>query len=475
MRSPSWPAVERVLPTNWVGAGFGGSLLVAAGGLMVGPPGPAGSRIQAVVDRFRPHGLLGGALGTVAVVAGLALLLAAWLRALTLVREGLRPQQVVKVAALWASPFLLGPPLFTRDPYSYAAQGRMVLLHHSPYHYGPAVLGASALLGPVDRIWRTKVSPYGPLFLVLDAFALRVSGPHVVPAVVLQRMLAVGGLVLVARFLPRLAAARGADPSRALLLGLCNPLVILHLVAGAHNDALMLGFLVAGLALAAERRPMGGAALCALGAAVKAPAAIAVLFIAIEAGRRAPQVRERVYEAARVAAAGAATFVAVTLASGLGWGWVGALGTPNSVRTLFTPTTLLADVVALLTGRAGTLEAVTHGIGLLAAAAAVAWLAGRVWRDAADSSSSTAWALLAIVLLGPVLQPWYVLWGLVVLVATGERDDLAVTMIATIALLLVIRPDGTAMPDVAVAATVMGALAVAGLHVTRTRPRLRAG
>ena len=71
---------------------------------------------------------------------------------------------------------------------------------------------------------------------------------------------------------PRIARATGVDPVAALWLGVLNPLVLIHLVADAHNDALMLGLMMAGLALALERRPAVGAVLVTLAALVKAPA-----------------------------------------------------------------------------------------------------------------------------------------------------------------------------------------------------------
>ena len=55
--------------------------------------------------------------------------------------------------------------------------------------------------------------------------------------------------------------------------------MLLHLVAGAHNDAFMLGFLVAGLSVAREGRPVLGVLLCTIGAMVKVPAFIGVVYI----------------------------------------------------------------------------------------------------------------------------------------------------------------------------------------------------
>jgi hypothetical protein len=87
---------------------------------------------------------------------------------------------------------------------------------------------------------------------------------------------------------PRLARAYGVNPSSALWLGVLNPLVVLHLAADAHNDAIMLGLMCAGLALAVERRPAAGAALITLAALVKAPAALGLVFLSRGRLCRAP-------------------------------------------------------------------------------------------------------------------------------------------------------------------------------------------
>ncbi len=42
------------------------------------------------------------------------------------------------ILALWILPMLAIAPIFSRDVYSYAAQGEMVTRHLNPYHNGPA-------------------------------------------------------------------------------------------------------------------------------------------------------------------------------------------------------------------------------------------------------------------------------------------------------------------------------------------------
>ena len=93
--------------------------------------------------------------------------------------------------------------------------------------------------------------------------------------------------MLLAVFAPRLARALGADPARATWWVLLSPLVLLELVAPAHNDLLMIGLVVAGVTFAIERRLLVGIAVCALAATIKLPAAAAIPFILVSL-RRSP-------------------------------------------------------------------------------------------------------------------------------------------------------------------------------------------
>ncbi len=76
--------------------------------------------------------------------------------------------------------------------------------------------------------------------------------------------------------MPMLAKGLGYDPGNAFVMCLLNPLVVLTLVGGAHNDGLMMALLVAGLALAVRKHPVWGIVVCALAASIKAPAALGI-------------------------------------------------------------------------------------------------------------------------------------------------------------------------------------------------------
>ena len=148
----------------------------------------------------------------------------------------------------------------------------MMSHHISPYHYGPGVLGAAPSVSLVDHLWLNTPVPYGPLFMETDGFLTSASCHHELVDLALLRLLAVLGVGLMALSSPPWPAA-WAETLLRLHLAVFNPVTILHLVGGAHNDALMLGLLICGLAVA-RRRPVAGIVLCALAAAVKVPAAL---------------------------------------------------------------------------------------------------------------------------------------------------------------------------------------------------------
>ncbi|OIK26114.1 polyprenol phosphomannose-dependent alpha 1,6 mannosyltransferase MptB [Streptomyces malaysiense] len=350
------------------------------------------------------------ATGLVAVYFGVVLLIAAWVLLGRLVR-GPRPpapRALLLVLAVWAAPLLLAPPLFSRDVYSYLAQGAMAEAHMDVYTQGPAALGGP-LADQVAPMWQHTGAPYGPAFLGLASVLSGLTRGELPAGLIGMRLLALLGVALMAFALPRLARHSGADPAAALWLGALNPLVLLHLVAGAHNDALMLGLLGLGL-VAARRGPVPGAVLVTLAALVKAPAALGLLAVVafqVRAGRRL------LPAALTTAAVCAATTVAATVAAGTGYGWLGALGTPVSSRN-WALTSLLGRATGALLDRLGTGPAPSavsgwHLLGLVATAFAILF----IWlRPRLGPVYALGLSLLALAVFGPAIRPWYVLWGL---------------------------------------------------------------
>ncbi len=76
------------------------------------------------------------------------------------------------------------------------------------------------------------------------------TGDNIVAGIFLHRLLALAGVAMIVWALPRLARRCGVSSVSALWLGAANPLVLFHLVAGIHNEALMIGLMLAGVELA---------------------------------------------------------------------------------------------------------------------------------------------------------------------------------------------------------------------------------
>jgi hypothetical protein len=237
-------------------------------------------------------------------------------------------------------------------------------------------------------------------------------------------------------YVPRLAFMHGIDPARALWIGVLNPLVLMHFVAAAHNDALMVGLVVAGLALAAEGRGMLGAAAVGLAGTVKPIALLAMPFIGLLwAGVRANWPKRIGYWAATVGVT-VIVFAILSLIAGVGLGWINALTTPGEVRTWLSPMTALGMLVGGLlqvTGLVTSNDGAVLGfriIGVVAALAITTWLCVRP--QGRSIVRGAAIALLAIVALGPVVQPWYLLWSLPLFAATGlSRNELRIVILMT--------------------------------------------
>jgi hypothetical protein len=459
-----WP---RGVPTLLGAIGALGMSLIALSSVTLGPHGPTGSAIERDVVALVPA-KAAMPVGITAMTLGLMLVLGAWLVLGLLLRRGASVRSLLKIAAAWAAPLAVGPPLFSRDIYSYAAQGLMVKNHIDPYTHGPGALHNATFLAPVSKLWLSTPCPYGPLFLRLAQFAVVSTGHSLLGAILVLRSFEILGVVLIAVSLPTLARSVGKDPTRAIWLGVCNPLLLFHFVGGAHNDSLMIGLLVAGLAVATTKRYAIAVVLCALAATVKNPAAIGIAFIALEAVRQAPPER-RLAVFARLSGVTAATFAAISLVTGIGFGWIGALGVPGKNRSYLTPTTFVAKFVSDIVGHdAGVLT----GMRVLGMLVAVIGVAVFLWRaPKLGTARACGLSLALVVACGPIVLPWYALWGVVVLAGVGRRVERGFAIFASVVLAITIEPSGSVMPDIVLIA---GVVIISGVAISIARRPTRA-
>ncbi len=406
--------------------GFVAGAMLTVGSLGVGwlPPRTGVIDIP-IVETLRATGP-GLLLSHILVFAAIALLLQTWLvLGRTLAEPGAARvgiTDLIAIVTMWSAPLLIAAPMFSRDAYSYYAQGRLMLEGFDPYTTGVSVLPGWFQDG-VDPMWAESPTPYGPLFLLLSRGVADFSLGQPALAALVFRLLAVVGVILLLVYLPRLAFAHGIDPARAVWLAVANPLVILHFVAGAHNDALMVGLVVMGLTLAVERKPLVASVTIALAVSIKPIALLALPFIGlIWAGRQAGW-WDRIRTWAMSAATAAGAFAVTAVIAGVGVGWISALGTPGEVRTWLSPPTAIGMFVGGLAQNIGLAETndsavvIARLVGAIAAVTIVAWLILGRWRR--SPVRNAAWAFLAVVLLGPVVQPWYLLWILPLFAATG--------------------------------------------------------
>ncbi|MCU1495768.1 MAG: hypothetical protein JWO62_3532 [Acidimicrobiaceae bacterium] len=422
-------------------------------------------------------------LGVVAVYAGMILMLRVWYDIVRVCSRhpGIPVSRLVPVFVAWVLPLLFVAPLFSRDLYSYAAQGEMMSHHINPYSYGPAVLGQGPFVGVVDKLWQNVGSPYGPTFLTLAGWIVSATGHNDLMSVEGLRLLALLGTIAFAWAVPVIARSFGRDGAVAFALAALNPLVLLHLVGGGHNDALMLGLLVPGYALARKGHPVAGILLCAVGAAVKVPALVGAVYIGWEWTGPGRSLRERLRPVATALLLAAGTMAALSEIAGLGWGWIAGLSNPDTVRSWMDPATAIGLASGKLLSFIGLgdhthmLLTLARTMGLLLAAAISITLLVRSERI--GSLRALGWSLIAIVVLSPVVQPWYAAWGFVFLAPVVEgRVRRAIVICSGVACFVglpggavLVRELGVANPFLTAAASFV----LVGIVAVILMPRLR--
>lgn len=411
-----------------------------------------------------------------AIYAGFALIVWAWVRLGRAVLAGAAGRrEVLTAAAVWLVPMLVSPPLFTRDVYSYLGQGALALEGMDPYQVGPVELSPGPLPDNVHYFWQTTPAPYGPFFLLIAKLVHAATTDELILGVIGMRLVLLTGLAMLIYSVPRLAHWLGGQPTVALWLVVANPMTVVHLVGGPHNDLLMIGLLTTGTLLVLRGRAAAGIALVTVAAGVKATALMALPFLvwmwaAQLPGGPWPRFGKAVTAGLSIFTA---VFAAIMLVSGLNLGWLAALHAPSlNINWMSLPTGvgLLVHGVVQLAGdiddRQPILD-VTRMLGavVLAVFATRQWWAAR--HGGPDAVRRAAIVLLATALLSPITLPWYLTWALA-LAAGLAWSEKALTWVvgASTWLVLASYPDGETALDsfLYVAATALAsALAAASL------------
>lgn len=375
------------------------------------------------------------------LVLGTAGLLAAWVRVRPAARAGQEPISYPLVTALWSLPLAVALPVLSNDAYLYLDQGWALLNGQNPYQVG---LGDNG--GPWSDLvawqWEGTTAVYPPLALEFSALAVWLGQGSQYATLLALRIPVLLTYLVLWWCLPRLARLAGRREDTALWMGLANPIGLVNLVGGAHNDALMVGLVVLGVWLAGRARGrwrglLLGAVAIGLAASVKQIGLAGFGIVALaglgdwwRADQRASWVRLFTRLGAALAVA-VASFLAVGALTGLGVGWTRAAGVPGSILTLAPASWLSALLGFLGVNHAQTIMSV---LGLAIGAALLVWLTIRV--GTRDPLRYGMWVFVVVAVTGASLWTWYlvpvfVLAGIAGLSRPGWRWAVGVVCAAT--------------------------------------------
>lgn len=378
----------------------------------------------------------GGALfSALTFIAGMALLSLAWVRLVAHAVDRQVPARrrlstVLVATLLWAAPIMLGPPLLSNDVYSYAAQGELASRGFDPAVVGPNALGGGPFMRAADSVWWNNPAPYGPIWNKIAEAVVVHSGHDPARAIWGFRLVAVVAVAIAGFFIYRLCRITGRDPSFALAMALANPVVLVHLVGGMHNEAAMLAIVLASIYALRRNHLLVAFALMVLAAAIKLPAAAGIAYIGWHSSLALRLRISRLFAAAFATATGMSLLVLTSFLTNSSLGWLGALRGTGKIKSTFAPPTMVGLFVSDVLGALGLSVDQDHTVALfrftaLAGAAALAfWLLRHSSRQRFELSLGLTMTLA--VMFGPVLWPWYSTMAIVILAASGlERARMA--------------------------------------------------
>lgn len=450
--------------------GFFGAIMITFGGFGAGGVRKRDPLLEAMHLSWLRFGH-GYALSTICVWAGVLMMITAWVRLgrATLGHGsggGVRLNELRAIVGIWIAPLLLAVPMFSRDAYSYLAQGALLRDGFDPYQVGP-VANPGVLLDNVSTVWTTTTAPYGPVFLLLGRAITTVTGDSVVAGTIALRLVMLPGLVLMMWAVPYLTKHLGGKPTVALWLAVLNPLVLIHLIGGVHNEMLMVGLMCAGIALVLERHHVAGIVVVAIGVAIKATAGVALPFLVWiwmlhERDRRAENAQRAGTDSddrevlphpammfAKIAGLGltvfAVVFAAASAIAGVGIGWLTALSGSKKIINWLSLPTVLAHMTTWVTPF--TLDPVLEVTRLLCMLTLVGLLAWTWWRfkhGERDAVFGILIAFVAIVILSPAALPWYYSWPLALAAGFALSTGTLMALVGVCTwLMLVFNPDGS--------------------------------
>ena len=306
-------------------------------------------------------------------------------------------------AAIQLAP-LAAPLLLSTDAYTYWDYGRVEAVHGgNPYADKPSTFPDDPAYVRMGADWRDTTTIYGPLFTLASEGHAAVVGESGDAAAWTYRALA--GLAMLV--LTGLAAFLGRQRAFAAAFVGWNPLLAVHFAGGGHNDAWMMAFVLAAVALGVVGRRQWAGAAWAGAIAIKWVALVFLPLRALEARAQGRRVGHLGFAAAAVVVAALATWR-------YGAGWLEAFGPLAKNVREGAHYSLPSRVSAL-----GVPHDVSVGIFIAVFVLGYLWLLRQAWRGRARLALCADLVLLTT----PWLIAWYAVWA--VPLAAVEEDRTA--------------------------------------------------
>lgn len=322
--------------------------------------------------------------------------------------------------------FLLAPPILSQDVFSYIAYARLGVEHGlNPYSHRPFDIPGDPVFGYAGS--KDAIDVYGPYFTLLTYPLAWLSVGVTFWILKVVAFASTLGLVAVVR---SIAERLSTSSARAIaVVGLC-PATLVHVVAGAHNEALTMLILFGGIALfvaaegAVSRERLGGF-VGALSVGVKASTLVPLPFMLMAA-------RNKLQTLLGMIGAGLLALVVGLIAFGgdalNGLNLLSSNQDRSSRWSLPHRTVDGLDAVFGVVDRSAATDAV-RGVFVVVLAFAVVWLLWRSWKKPETWLENAGWATLGVLLASAWLVPWYLLWLLPFAALSHSRWLIAATVI----------------------------------------------
>jgi glycosyl transferase family 87 len=442
-------AKPRAFTRRRIALGSLAALTIVYAGLAIPVAAPGSTVVLAAAERS-PDWLLGpwrvlGAEAADGKLVGPLFYGGLWLAMLAYVvvlasAQAIGPRLAIGSIAGFHLLFLLAPPLLSQDVFSYISYARLDVVHSlSPYTHSPDAVPSDAAFAFAGS--KDSSSVYGPVFTLATYPLAKLS----VPAAfwTLKTVTALASLGIVA--LTWACAKRlERDPVFvALAIGL-NPLVLVHVVGGAHNDALVV-LLLLGAVLTFSGAPQASGLeqtrarlsgfLSMLAAGMKVSAGLALPFLVLGTRRRVPVIAGALAAGLAIAAVSVAAFGGDALDA------LGLIGENQDRTSRWSLPQRSADGIAALIGASpGSVVDYTRLAFGLAFVLVLGLLLYRTWKAPSGSTywlTAIGWATLGLLIASAWLVTWYAIW-LLPFAALSASRPLLVASLALCAYMLVI-------------------------------------